>query len=300
MKETVDVSIITVNFNSLDEISRSIESIVNYTSEEISFEYIIVSNSKEEYEQITELQEKYLFVKYFEQERNLGFSKANNIGAKLSSGKYLFFLNPDTSFKNDVLSIFIRTIKEEGEIGLLGPSTFDNNNELIGSIKNDLTLSTLFHLMIPLPLFDLKNISGHYFVDEKAVVDVVNGSAMFTIASAFRKVGGMEESLFLYWEENDLCLRLRKLGYRVLYVPEAKILHTQGATTKRNFLKMELQKHISQKIFLSIHKPELLLPNRVISIIAYGWRTIVSIVFLNLTKAKQFGSILIWYMFSYR
>ncbi|HCI70702.1 MAG TPA: glycosyltransferase family 2 protein, partial [Balneola sp.] len=105
----IQVSVVIVNFNSLSLISDCVDSIIeNCTS--IDYEIIVVSNSDEEPSEINALKNKLPTITYLETGSNLGFAKANNIGAKKASGEYLFFLNPDTILINDVLDILYKKI----------------------------------------------------------------------------------------------------------------------------------------------------------------------------------------------
>jgi len=122
---------------------------------------------------------------------------------------------------------------------------------------------------------------------------------MFISNNLFEKLNGMDEQFFMYWEENDLCLRVNNLGYRTYIVDSAKIEHTGAVTTNSKFHEMFLIRHASKKLFLQKHHPHLILSNRFLSIIGYTWRTFGALFSGNKKKIKQFYLALKWYIFNY-
>ena len=148
-------------------------------------------------------------------------------------------------------------------------------------------------------LFNQNKLSGHYLPTKTQEVSVVNGHAMFIPTDLFNNLSGMEERFFMYWEENDLCRRVQKANRLVLFCNEAKLIHIQSTSTSRYFLKMEIEKHISQMKFVGIHFPRLLFFNRLAGIIGYSWRALLSLLLLRKNKTKQFWKIFKWYLTKY-
>ncbi len=296
---SVLVSVITVNYYSEKDIFECFKSIKNKSFSR--FELVVVSNSPIDPGFHAILTSEDINVTIIENEENLGFAKACNIGAKNSSGDFLLFLNPDTRFLNDVIEELFNCYNEHPSIGIIGPHTFDENGHSIPSVKNSFSKGYLIHLMFPPLVFFLNQnqLSGHYLPKKTQKVSVVNGHAMFISADLFNELNGMEESFFMYWEENDLCKRVNKLNQSVFFNHEAKLIHIGATSTNKYFFEMEIEKHRSQMKFVKIHFPDLFLFNRVAGIIGYSWRILLSILLLRKTKIKQFWKIFVWYCLSY-
>ncbi len=294
------VSIITVNFNSEDQIIECLNSIEANNSSDI--EYIIVSNSKIESRFKERLNSFSFPVKLYQNEANFGFAKGCNIGAEKATGDYLFFLNPDTLFLNDTVTELLKCISSTPEIFVAGPKTFLKKDKVSGTVKEHISLRFFFYFMTPLLKFFIppQKIGGHYNPDSTKVVPVLNGHAFLIESKRFFDIGKMEEHFFMYWEENDLCLRVQKKGGKVLYCSQAQIMHHKGFSTNPVFIKMEVEKHRSRKKFVEKHYPQWKTLNRISGIIGYSWRALGSFFTLNAQKISQHWRLFFWYIFEYK
>jgi len=294
-------SIVVVNYHSTDEIITCLRSLINVHSVP-DFEVIIVSNSElldSEKEAVDNVLSQ---VKWIQMDQNIGYGQACNAGAAESGGEYIFFLNPDTKFLNDTLVILKDSVDDHNKKAAAGPATFNSDLERVSSVKNKITLSWMMQWLCP-PFGILSNKSGSHdprLYDETTEVDILNGSAIFMHKSAYIDTGGFSDDYFMYWEENDFCLTLKKHGYLILYTPEAKITHDSGHSTKQVFLPMEIEKHRSQKVFMNKHHPGLAKVNRLVGILAYSWRLMGSMLLLRTEKVKQFRTLFIWYLVRYQ
>ncbi len=293
------VSIITVNYFSEDEILECLNSVSEKNTSQI--EVIVVSNSPIQENFTNKLDQFEFTIKVHQNKENTGFAKACNKGAELGSGKFLFFLNPDTRFINDTVKELKECHRSWDNPGVLGPKTYDESGEVVPSAKNHLSKTYFWSMMFPFldPLIPTSGRIGHLFPKQTKAVPVVNGHALFIQKQLFEKLGGMEEEFFMYWEENDLCLRLKHLNREVIYCAEAKIMHKSGTSTRPYFIKMEIAKHRSQKQFILKHYPSLNTLNRISGCMGYSWRTLGSLLTLNKTKITQFWNILRWYFLRY-
>ena len=297
----ISYSLIIVNFHSIKEIADCLRSLIN-VHPELDYEVIIVSNST-----VTDTEKEFINsiskeCQWLQMEENVGYGRACNAGAAQGKGNYIFFLNPDTIFLNDAISHLKETVDAQEKDAVVGPATYNVQQEKIPSIKRKLTLSWMNHWLCPF----VRMISGKSTVfDEKNYedatdVDILSGSAIFMHRSAFRVTGGFSDDFFMYWEENDFCMRLRKKGYRILYEPKAKIIHHIGHSTRKTFLSMEIEKHRSQKTFMKKHHPKLARINRMYGIMAYSWRFLGSLLLFRGERMKQFGTLFIWYLTRYK
>lgn len=293
-----DVSVIIVNYHSMKLIDDCISSIKQF-NKSVRYEVIVVSNS-EWGDNEKAVMEKHPEVQWINPGKNMGFAAANNIGADHASGEYLFFLNPDTLFVNDVLGHLSQTISEYPDAGLIGPLTLNPDGSHQPSVKNEFGMDHMLVLAFPfLKIFFRNKKFGHIPVKKTQFVEVINGSAMFIKRNLFFKIGKMNESFFMFWEENDLCKSVRKTGKRILFYDGARIIHLGGQTTRNVFIPMEIEKHRSQKRYLMKFEPGHVSWNRLLGAISYFWRTLGAILIFRKRKVSQFGNILFWYIFKY-
>lgn len=297
----ISYSLIIVNYHSTNEITACLNSLKEIHPKS-DYEVIIVSNSP-----VTEIEKDSVNkvckdCQWLQMEQNVGYGKACNAGAVHGKGDYIFFLNPDTIFLNDALSLLKEKVDAHEKKAVIGPATFNVKQEKIPSIKKQITMSWMNQWLCPLfSVFTKRSLA----FDEKNYnkttdVDILSGSAIFMHRNAFHKTGGFSDDFFMYWEENDFCLRLKKNGYKILYEPKAKIIHHIGHSTRKTFLKMEIEKHRSQKIFMNKHHPKLAQINRIYGVMAYSWRFLGSLLLLRRDSMKQFGTLFTWYLIRYK
>lgn len=173
--------------------------------------------------------------------RNIGFGSACNQGAKKAKGKYLFFLNPDTIVQPKSVELLIVFLKKHRDVGIVAPLLLDKNRKpyKFQGTGEMTPRSAIFALSFLNKLWPNNPVSKKYWLADwnkkrAKEVAVIPGSALMIRKDVFEKVGGFDENFFLYFEESDLCKRVRKAGWRVFFEPEAKVVHFWGASTPRN------------------------------------------------------------------
>lgn len=234
----VKLSIIIVHYKVKNELFECIKSIQKEQTK-IPYEIIVVDNDERELIK-GELKEKFPWVRYVKSPYNIGFGAGNNLGAKHAQGDLLFFLNPDTSVFPQAIDILASFLLKEKNIGIVAPLLVDNDNSIysqqgsqeLGVLQGIAALSFLNKL------FPNNYISRKFFLagwDKKNVkeVDVVPGTALMIKNEIFNKIGKFDERFFLYFEEFDICNRVKELGYKIYILPKAKVKHIWEASTKK-------------------------------------------------------------------
>lgn len=165
-------------------------------------------------------------------EKNYGFAEGNNIGIRYTSKAlepdYILLLNNDTVVNPRFLSELVNVAEREEKIGILGPKIYyyDEPNIIASAgAKIDLWKGYAPQRGIGTPE------NGSYKDVED--VDYVTGCALFIKTELIENIGMLDSSFFAYWEETDFCMRSRRAGYRVAFVPESKIWHKISATTNK-------------------------------------------------------------------
>lgn len=289
------VSIITVNYYSEKDILQCIDSIKSVNT--VSFEFIIVTNSKVDDAFESEVKAIHSDSILIESGGNLGFAKACNLGSMHANGEYLFFLNPDTRFLNDTLKELIKCFKRNDDVGIAGPKTFNQNLQPEPSAKHEISLK--YYATLLLPFLSDSESYRHFLPSETTEVPVLNGHALLLKKHFYKELNGMEEDFFMYWEENDLCYRVKKSGKKIIFCSDAEIIHISGTSTSPYFHQMEIEKHRSQKKFINKHFPQFKILNRITGTLAYAWRATFSLITFRPAKFNQFWNLFIWYCFRY-
>lgn len=240
-----DVSIIIVNYHSADLVIDCVNSIFAKT-EGIIFEVIIVDNasgdgSAEKIHDVFGEQ-----VKVVKSSENLGFGKANNLGNTYANGEYLFFLNPDTILVNNAIKILWASLQENPEYGVVGGNLYmpDMNPAPSYCLKfDDLEAekkSASWNYLISSKLKQKLAIrKGIPFQNEfnrtgsPMKVAYIFGADIMMKKSIFDEVNGFDPDFFMYAEEEELTWRITQRGYQVMNIPDAKIIHLEGATSKK-------------------------------------------------------------------
>lgn len=236
-----DLSIIVVNYN-VKEFLHNLLVSVEKASAEIKTEIIVVDNASED-GSAEFIKEKFPSVTLIENKSNLGFSKANNLGLKIASGKYLLLLNPDTLVQENTFTEMIKFFDSHPEAGLAGCKILNPDGTLQLACRRSFPgpwtsfckVTGLSSLFPNSKLFARYNLT---YLDENEIneVDAISGSFMMLRREVYEKIGGLDEIFFMYGEDLDWCYRVQKAGYKVYYVPSTQILHYKGESTKRSSL----------------------------------------------------------------
>lgn len=230
-----DVSVIIVNYNSEALLAASIESVYKYTKG-VSFEIIVVDNNseKESQERLKSILSRYSEARLVPLTENLGFGRANNAAVPFATGDYLLLLNPDTILLNDAVSIMKDYLECHESIAVCGGNLFDSEmrpatsfHRLFPSIAGELN-SLLFYL----PEF-LKYGRNRFFNHSGHPLEVaaITGADLMIKKSVVEELGLFDDSFFMYYEDTELCNRIRKSGYGIASVPDAHIQHLEGRSS---------------------------------------------------------------------
>jgi len=254
-KDNIVVSFITINYNSSVYTIELIKSIEKYTSLKTMYEIIIVDNASDnsDYIKLKEYANANKRVQLIKNEENEGFSAGNMLGAEYASGKYFLFINNDTELLNDVSFYMVNYLERNSAIALATSKVKNQYGSFASSYKlfPSLTKQLLGNSMAR--KFSKENFpSNKIELTEPTLVEVVSGACMFFRASDFRDIGGFDKSFFLYCEEEDLSKRVWNYGKKVVFLPEAEILHHSGGSSTKSF-EMEREYYISYHILLKKH-----------------------------------------------
>lgn len=228
-----DIAIIMINYNNAGYTLQCIDSVMDKTPLGIDYQVIVVDNNSEpdDYEKLRASFPSDPRCSLYRSLVNTGFGGGNMLGYQQAKANYLLFLNNDTLFINDCISILLCYMRNHENLGVCTAQNYDEHDHLVPSFDHNKGFRRLLFGRSFLEAVNPKRYPKRKIpYSEPIEVDWVNGAFLFFRTEAFRKIGGFDTNIFLYWEEMDLCHRLRKAGYSVKLVPEAKILHYQGVS----------------------------------------------------------------------
>jgi N-acetylglucosaminyl-diphospho-decaprenol L-rhamnosyltransferase len=233
----MDLSIIYVNWNSVDFLRESIASVYQHTSE-LSFEIVVVDNASPQ-QGVDSIKETYPEVTIIQSGKNLGFAGANNLGCRHSSGEYLLFLNPDTRLISPSIHTMLGYIKDLPDAGIVGCKLL--NSDLSVQLSSIQVFPTILnqaldteYLRLRWPHFALWKIAPLFSETVKLIrVDVIPGACMLLRRAAFERAGTFSEEYFMYAEDIDLNYKLKAAGFSNYYVGETAIIHHGGRSSSR-------------------------------------------------------------------
>lgn len=261
----MDVSIIIVNYHSSRLIADCIDSIGVHTRD-LEYEVIVVDNDSE-----PDFKETILSllhhpplsgIKFLSLSENIGFGRANNQGLKTATGRNILFLNPDTLLMNNAVKILSDFLDNNSRAGACGPNILDESQNPAFSFKRFLPgIFWEFNELLnyyPQKLKYGQNTSFNH-TGKPLEVGYATGAALMVKKEVLDKVGAFRDEFFLYYEETDLCYRIRKAGWKIFNVPEAEIIHLESKSfTKGEEWQSETKtKYIeeSRKIYYRLNSP---------------------------------------------
>ena len=226
--DIVILSIITINYNGQKD---TCELIGTLPLEDKSIEVIVIDNASAQ-DEATIIKERFPQVKVIRSKENLGFAGGNNLGIKAAQGKYLFFINNDTILKPQTSDLrpLITRLESSPKIGMVCPK-----------IKFSWGANPIqFAGYTPLSPITMRNKAigcgevDHGQFDTPHPTPYAHGAAMMVKREVIEKAGLMPECYFLYYEELDWSMMIRRAGYEIWYEPSCTIFHKESQTTGQN------------------------------------------------------------------
>ncbi|WP_456384892.1 glycosyltransferase family 2 protein [Desulfolithobacter sp.] len=245
------LSAIIVNYNSGERLKGAVRSVFDTVPDS---EVIVVDNASMD-NSLDILKASYVDEARLQIRRNrsnLGFATACNIGAKLARGHHLLYLNPDCEVHEDAVERMLACLNGPSDVGMVGPLLVgQNGQEQAGSRR--LIPTPWRSLVRVFKLHVFSSLSSRFFADfnqykqplpdQPVEVEAISGACMLVSREAQQEVGSFDEKYFLHCEDLDLCMRFRASGWRVMFVPDAKVTHYAGTCSRERPVFVEFHKH---------------------------------------------------------
>lgn len=254
----MDLSIIIVNWNSADFVRTCLNTL--YRNDiGVTSEIIVIDNASFDACQRI-ISDEFPGVKFIQSHQNLGFAKANNLGAVQAHSDFLLFLNPDTEILGNAVSDMLSAIRMLPKAGVLGCKLLNTDMSLQTScvqpfptILNQAFDADILHRMFPGlsiwgPVPHLLNQPG------PAQVQVISGACMMIKRELFAEIGGFSTDYFMYTEDIDLCYKVKSAGYINYYTGSCSVIHHGGGSSHKRKENSFANVQIRESIFKFLKK----------------------------------------------
>lgn len=257
MKMLNKTSIIIVNWNTRDILRDCLESVYQQTDPN-GLEVIVVDNASSDGSQEMVRQD-FPQVRLIANEENRGFAAANNQGMEIAKGRYVLLLNSDTIVLDEAVAKAITFADKHPDAAVMGCRVLNADRSLqptcfmFPSLLNLLLSGSYLYKVFPKSKFFGRERMWWWQRDDVREVDVVTGCFMLVRKEAIEQVGMMDDQYFMYGEETDWCYRFKRAGWKVLFTPDAEIIHLGGASSKQIRPQMLMQLRGSILLFIRKH-----------------------------------------------
>ena len=241
------ISTIIVNYNAGEFLRSCVDSLLNCPLET---EVIVVDNASTDHslDALAGLPN----VQIIKNATNVGFATACNVGIRVASAPFLLFLNPDCSFKPDTLIRLLEAMRFDERVGMVGGLLVNpDGTEQAGGRR---AIPTPWRSFVrafglarfadrwPRLFFDF-HLHKQPLPNHNIEVEAISGACMMVRREAIQDVGEWDERYFLHCEDLDWCMRFRQKGWKILFVPSARVTHALGVSSRSRPIFVEWHKH---------------------------------------------------------
>jgi GT2 family glycosyltransferase len=268
---TPEFTAILVNYNAGPDLRVALQSIAD-NLERGTWEAVVVDNASTD-DSARIVDEFAPAARVIHNAANVGFATAVNQALAKSTGTSVLIMNPDCRLETGATAVLRRELDRHPRCAIVGPRILNPDGSIQGSARGDPDMltglfgrTTLLRRFLPASGLSRRNVVSPDAVPEGASsveVDWLSGACMLARRSALAEVGGFDERYFLYWEDADLCRRLRSHGYHVRYVPAARAVHRVGHSSRTARAPSIRAFHASAYLYYATHvAPHTLSPRR--------------------------------------
>ncbi|MBL7129200.1 MAG: glycosyltransferase family 2 protein [Ignavibacteria bacterium] len=254
----IDVSIIIVSWNTVDLLRKCLESIYDETTK-YTIEIIVIDNDSPD-NSADMVAKEFSDVKLISNKDNKGFAPANNQGLEIASGRNILFLNPDTIVIKNAIDKMVEYIDENKKngAGIVTCKLLNDDGTLQKSVNNFFSFwSSLFENRFFAELFKKlntkKTFMSYWDHNELREIDWSYGAVILITREVLDKVGYLDDRFYIYAEEMDYYLRVRKAGYKAIFLPDVEIIHLGKSSSRQRRAVMFIQNYKSFYLFLKKH-----------------------------------------------
>lgn len=239
-----DISIVIVNWKVRRLLEKCLDSIYRYRGDLDLQIFVVDNDSRDNTSEMMMVQ--YPEINTISLSRNIGFAAANNLAINRCTADYIFLLNPDTEISANYLQEALKYLKAHPQVGILGTKILNPDKSIQSSVRRfpDLVSQILVMFKMRNVLLNNDRIKHYLFSEfdynKEQEVPQVMGAAMFITRPLLEKIGALDSKFFIWFEEIDFCMRAKKAGFKVMYLPSISLIHYGGVSFgQRNGLRKQ-------------------------------------------------------------
>jgi GT2 family glycosyltransferase len=254
--EPTSLAIVIVSYNVRDELDACLASVVGHTAPFPTTVTVVDNASQDGTPQM--VRERHPSVRVIDAGGNIGFARANNLGIRATAGEFVLLLNPDTIVPPGAIATLVRGLAAHPDAAAAGPRLVDAEGFPELSFGPAMGPAGELRQKLVGALYERRLRTVVRRVDQWARTagerEWVSGACLLVRRADLEAVGLLDERFFMYTEDVDLCVQLRKRGRSILFVPQAEIVHLRGRSAGRN-PETELLRRRSQVAYYQKHHP---------------------------------------------
>jgi len=248
------LSIIIVAYKGWARLNKCLEALDSFAGSTFKSEVIVVDNKSED-ETIYKLVKRFSKFRFIHNNINGGFANGCNLGSKSATGDFLLFLNPDTVASESELEKLLNVARKNPSFGIVSCRQVNERSKV--SIASG-PFPGMFNLTgLQRAIFKGRQARGDRRQEEINFPDWVSGSVIMIRKEIFENIGGFDEDFWMYYEDVDLCRRVRNIPLEIGFCNNITIEHNHGGSSRINLKTASMTKtevHISQHVYISKHK----------------------------------------------
>jgi GT2 family glycosyltransferase len=248
----VDLSVIIVSYNTQELTCAAVSSVFSST-DSFCKEIIVVDNGSTD-GTVAMLRHQYPQVQVIAAGKNLGFARANNLGARQATGEFYLLLNSDARLQPETLTTAVNYGRAHPECGVLGAQLLNEDGSWQNSIAAFPSLATeLLNKSLLRRLLPKKYPGKETPFSVPTPVDSVIGAFMLVSRKVWQRLEGLDERFFFFFEETDFCSRVQQCGLKVIFHPECRVWHRQGGSAREVNVRARIEYWRSRYAYFQKH-----------------------------------------------
>lgn len=293
------LSVLIVNYNGGELLQRTLQSLYD-TTDGLASETFVVDNGSSD-DSLEMVRRAFPTVQVIENGANLGFARANNRALRQAQGCYLLLLNPDVELQPGAVQVALDYLQAHPDVGIVGPRVLLPDGRLDKPCRRSFKTPAiyLYKTMGLSALFPKSPRFNRYYMgylpeDQVSEVDAVIGAFLMIRHECMEEIGLLDERFFIYCEDEDWCFRAKRAGWKVVYNPQAVVIHHKGFSTSKRRLRMVYEWH---KAIFQFHRknmaPDYSPVMNGLVYLGMGLR-LAGALAVNVLRGKVGGKVLLW------
>jgi GT2 family glycosyltransferase len=281
----VDLSIVILSWNVRDLLRQCLESVarnrpLSADHPPLATEIIVVDNASGD-GSMEMVRAEFPDVRLIANQANRGYTGGNNDGIAAATGRYVMILNPDTRVLDGALTAMVAYADAHSDVGVVGPQLLNPDGSVQSSRRRFPTLMTgLFESTWLQPLAPRNVLRRYYVLDQPddaiQEVDWLFGACFLVRREVIQQVGALDEDFFMYSEEMDWCRRIRQAGWKVVYLPQAQVIHYGGKSSDQVVAQRHIYFQTSKVRYFRKHHGALTAGGLRVALLAmYAWQLVL-------------------------